>query len=170
MLAVIKYSVIVLFLSMFLQGCSGDNERDVKLKKFMHDISLREPKSIKPIPKFVEAKKYAYAADTTRNPFAPPVKRGKFENRPDTARKREPLEAFPLDGLRMVGTMVIQEKPWALVQAPNKTVHRVTQGQYMGQNYGRIEAIERDKLILLETLSDGSGGWQKHKRVLTLVK
>ena len=61
--------------------------------------------------------------------------------KPDTTRRKEELEAFPLDVLKMVGTVVMKSNLWGLVKADDGTIHRVQAGNYMGKNYGKIIRI-----------------------------
>ncbi|HET8699122.1 MAG TPA: pilus assembly protein PilP, partial [Gammaproteobacteria bacterium] len=72
---------------------------------------------------------------------------------------RELLEQFPLDSLTMVGTLSDQRASFALVQSADGLVHRVTVGNHMGQNYGRIVSISDTEIKLVEIVSDGLGGY-----------
>ena len=60
--------------------------------------------------------------------------------KPDTTRRKEELEAFPLDSLRMVGTVVMKTNLWGLVKASDKTIYRIQVGNHMGKNYGKLSA------------------------------
>ena len=79
--------------------------------------------------------------------------------RPDLDRVREPLEDFPLDTLRMVGTLDINETVYGLVQTSDGLIHRVIPGNYLGQNDGRITDISESEILLVEIISDGIGGY-----------
>ena len=78
---------------------------------------------------------------------------------PDRNRPREFLEQFPLDTLRMVGTLADRRASFGLVQTTDGLVHRVAVGNHMGQNYGRIVAISDSEIQLVEIISDGLGGY-----------
>ena len=78
--------------------------------------------------------------------------------RPDTSRRKEELEAFPLDSLRMVGTVVMKTNLWALVKASDKTIYRVRVGNYMGKNYGKIIRILADKI----GINGNCSGYARH--------
>jgi type IV pilus assembly protein PilP len=78
---------------------------------------------------------------------------------PDPNRPRETLESFPLDTLRMVGTLSGPTGAFGLVQSSDGLVHRVSVGNHMGQNYGRITAINDSEIQLVEIIPDGLGGF-----------
>ena len=78
---------------------------------------------------------------------------------PDPDRPREFLEQFPLDGLRMVGSLEINQIKAGLVQATDGLVHRVTVGNHLGQNYGRVTSISDSEIELVEIIPDGLGGY-----------
>ena len=78
---------------------------------------------------------------------------------PDPERPREFLEQFPLDSLRMVGSLEINQLKAGLVQATDGLVHRVTIGNHLGQNYGRVTSISDSEIELVEIIPDGLGGY-----------
>jgi hypothetical protein len=77
----------------------------------------------------------------------------------DPRRNREPLEEFPLDSLRLVGTLSLRGQQFALIKDPTAVVHRVTLGNYLGQNYGKITTIAESEIALREIVPDGFGGF-----------
>ena len=89
---------------------------------------------------------------------------------PDLGRRREPLEAFPLDTLRMVGTMEREGVSSALVQSPDGLVSRIITGNYLGQNYGKVVAVNQDSIDLIEIVPDGLGSWVQREASLALVE
>jgi type IV pilus assembly protein PilP len=78
---------------------------------------------------------------------------------PDPNRAREFLEQFPLDSLRMVGSLELNQIKSGLVQASDGLVHRVLVGNHIGQNYGRVMAISDSEIELVEIIPDGLGGY-----------
>ena len=74
--------------------------------------------------------------------------------KPDTERRKEELEAYSLDTLRMVGTLTNAKGLWGLIKAKDGTIHRVQVGNHMGQNYGKIIRILEDKIELMEIVPD----------------
>jgi type IV pilus assembly protein PilP len=87
---------------------------------------------------------------------------------PDQNRPREPLESFPLDTLRMVGTLADRRASFGLVQTTDGLVHRVRVGEHMGQNYGRIVAISDSQIQLVEIISNGLGGYLERPAAIGL--
>jgi len=85
---------------------------------------------------------------------------------PDLNRPREALEAFPLDSLQMVGTIERDGIFFALLKNTSDNIYRVSVGNYVGQNSGKIEKINAIEIGIKEWLSNGKGGWREH--VLTI--
>lgn len=77
---------------------------------------------------------------------------------PDLNRPKEPLEAFPLEGIQMVGTLAQNKDMYALVRA-GANLFRVKKGNYMGQNFGVITAIDEGQINLKEVVQDAGGDW-----------
>lgn len=84
---------------------------------------------------------------------------------PELARRKEPLEAFPLDAMAMVGSLMKQGQPVALVKVDN-LLYQVRPGNYLGQNYGRITKVGETELVLRELVQDATGEWVE--RIATL--
>jgi type IV pilus assembly protein PilP len=96
-----------------------------------------------------------------RDPFAAPVdtRTATSGPRPDPDRRKEPLEAYPLDSLNMVGTLGSGAHLIALVMSPDKVTHRITPGEHLGQSEGKVTAVLPDKIVITELVPDGAGGW-----------
>ena len=90
--------------------------------------------------------------------------------KPDFDRNREELEGYPLDGLRMMGTLEKEEQFWGIVRDPDAIIHRVQVGNYIGQNHGKIVAITEEKIQLLEIVPDGRGGWEERNAEIALAE
>ena len=89
--------------------------------------------------------------------------------KPDLNRPKEPLEAFPLETLRMVGTLSQDKQTFGLVRAgPN--LFRVKKGNYMGLNFGVITAIDENEIKLKELVQDGGGDWVERVSSLQLLE
>lgn len=86
---------------------------------------------------------------------------------PELNRPRQPLESFPLESMRMVGSLMRQGQRVALVRIEQQ-VHVVRDGQYLGQNYGRITQITETGIHLREIVQDGAGEWAERTTVLSL--
>ena len=87
---------------------------------------------------------------------------------PDESRPKEPLEAFDLSQLELVGTLTVGGQPSALIQAPDGQVHRLRTGNYMGSDFGRIIGITGASVQLVEIVPTGRGGWTERSTRLTL--
>jgi len=86
---------------------------------------------------------------------------------PELARRKQALEAFPLDAMAMVGSMVREGKPIALVMV-NNLLYQVRPGDYLGQNYGRVMKIEETGVALREIVQDAVGEWIERAAALQL--
>ncbi|WP_302139565.1 pilus assembly protein PilP [Halomonas alkalicola] len=94
--------------------------------------------------------------------------RGSEELAPDLTRPREPLEAYGLGQLDLVGTLTHGGQPSALVRSPGGTVHRLRVGNYLGSDFGRIVSITSSSVQLIEVVPTGRGGWIERTTQLTL--
>lgn len=145
-------------------GCGNDMS---DLKSYVAKIKARKSSDIEPIPEIRPYEPFAYKPDDRRQPFTPitqdqgPPEHSNSQISPNFGRNREPLEEFPLDALRMAGTLKIAGTTYALVKAPDGIVHRVTVGDHMGQNFGQIVAIDDTRIKLIEIVPDGLGGYMK---------
>ncbi|RMD70075.1 MAG: hypothetical protein D6819_05205 [Gammaproteobacteria bacterium] len=150
-------------LSALLLGCQSHSDPMADLKAYVRSLPEKYKGRIEPLPKFEPFKPYTYHAGL-RDPFVLPKKAPEEASsgiHPDVNRPKEPLERFPLDALRMVGTLQKEGELWALVKDPEGVVHRVRVGQHMGQNYGRIVRITPSRIDLIEIVPDGKGGWKE---------
>ncbi len=151
LLAVISSSALI--------GCSQDVS---DLYTYIEQQKAAYVGSVKPIPQFKPYESFTYTAYELRDPFEASIdieEDGPEPPGPDKTRPRQPLEAFPLDTLRMVGVLEQGENLWGLIEDPKKVVHRVQVGNYMGQNDGAITGISEGEIFLVEVISDGVGGF-----------
>lgn len=86
----------------------------------------------------------------------------------DTTRVPEFLEGFPLDSLKMVGTVKKNKTLWALIKIPDGAVQTVKAGNFLGQNYGKIVSISDAKMEMKETVSNGLGGYKEREISIVL--
>lgn len=161
---------VPLFAATFLLAGCDPGMRD--LENYVADVKQRPAPPLEPLPVMKQFETFVYAAQDLRDPFSMPQRRDEQSRsdgpRPDPNRRKEILEAFPLDGLDMVGLIGAGENQVALVMDPQRVVHRVRVGQYLGQSDGRIVAIREDGLELVELIPDGSGGWLERPARLAL--
>jgi type IV pilus assembly protein PilP len=161
----------LLVAALMLAGCSDDMS---DLRRDVAAIKARKSTQIPPIPQPKQFEPFAYVPGERRDPFVEtkPADRGVAQGgpSPDLNRNREPLEEFPLDALRMMGTISTPQGVFALVRAPDNVIHRVTLKNYMGQNYGQIVAISATEVSLQELVQDGFGGWTQRAASLALAQ
>jgi type IV pilus assembly protein PilP len=156
-----------------LGGCAQDKQ---DLHDYLAQVKARAPTPIDPIPQIKQAETFLYVADNRRSPFIPSTVSEMVTAaassgdgpRPDPNRRREELEGYPLDTLRMVGTLKKQSNYWGLVQTRDRMIHRVERGNYLGENYGRILDIDEDRVSLRELIQDGAGGYLERQASLAL--
>jgi type IV pilus assembly protein PilP len=84
-------------------------------------------------------------------------------------RRKEPLEAYPLDNMNMVGSVNKQGRPFALLRVDG-LLYQVKVGDYMGQNYGRVLRISDTDLVLREVVQDAAGEWIERNSTLQLLE
>jgi type IV pilus assembly protein PilP len=152
-----------------LAGCAQDEFSD--LRAFMAQTGASGQQALEPLPPVKAQVEFNYDPADLPDPFKPRnLKPGKGGGafQPDMARPKDPLEQYPLDGLRMVGTLTKGGQIYALVRTPENTLYRVRKGEHMGQNFGLIIAIGDASIELRETVQDGAGDWTESKAVLAL--
>lgn len=154
----------VLLCTGLMAGCdSGVGD----LEQYIEQVKARPAGPIPPIPPVKTYTPYDYEGLTGRDPFrvstTDDVERQVTSSgtgpQPDFDRPREYLERFELDTLEMVGTFEQGDNEWALVEDPDGTVHRVSVGNYLGKNHGKIVRISATEVALEELITDGGGGW-----------
>ena len=162
-----------------LSGC-GEGLGD--LRSYVQEIRAKPPGRIEPIPEFQPYQNFEYASHDLRDPFKlvdfrrPEPTDDELANltdglRPDIDRIKEPLEDFPLDTLRLKGT--IDDKDgvkWALIFAPDNTIHRIIEGNFMGQNHGRVISVSDQTIELTEIVPDGLGNYIERSSAVTLIE
>jgi len=158
-------------------GCGGDDFSDIN--KYIQEVKARPRGAIEPLPETKVVETFVFKPDGLRDPFRQ-IEKSIDENnvdlsgvsgiKPDTERRKEELEAYPLDSLRMMGTLRDQKGLWGLVKAKDGTIHSVQVGNHMGQNYGKIVRILEDKIELMEIVPDKPGSWREQQATLALAE
>ena len=127
--------------------------------------------SVKPLPEITPFPVVEYDANALVDPFAAsrlePETRAAASGGPDMNRRREPLEAFPLESLQMVGVLMQTGNVHALVKADN-SLYQVRVGNYMGQNFGVVTNIVESQVVLKELVEDVNGDWVERTSKLQL--
>ena len=156
---------VLVLASVLLSSCSSNQD---DLDRYIADVKARPAAPIPPIPSVRTYTPYDYEGLEGRDPFRRSTSEGADEvaaqtstdgPRPDFQRTREYLERFELDTLVMVGTFAKESSNWALIRDPDGVVHRVSVGNYLGKNHGKVGLIDQDAVELSEFIADGAGGW-----------
>lgn len=157
-------------------GMAGCTENGVELQQWMQETKQSTKVSV---PKLSEPKKFIpflYDSKRSVDPYNPnkllvALARAQGNSnsmlKPDMERRREPLESYPLDTLKMVGTMAKPGTTYALLQA-DKTVFQAKVGNYVGQNFGLVTKISDTGVELKEIVQDASGDWVERQAKLEL--
>ncbi len=163
---------LVMALGLFIAACGGGEYQDLKeeLKKLTADLRGK----VAPLPVVKPYEPVPYKAFDLPDPFGS----SKIELvtktassggglKPDLNRPKEPLEAFPLESVKVVGVLQQAKQTFALVRA-DATVYRVKVGNYMGQNFGLVTDITESQVQLRELVQDASGDWAERVSTLQL--
>ena len=165
-----KYLIPVVACAL-LAACSGERHSD--LRDFVKASDNLPRGRIPPLPEVKPYQPIEYAAFDLTDPFKPrkiePPKgaAGTGGIQPDPNRRREPLEAYPLEALKMVG-MLKQKEFFGLVKTPDNNIFQVKAGNYLGQNFGRITAVSDNSIKLKEIVQDSNGNWEEKEQTLLL--
>lgn len=166
--------VAFLLMSAALVGCGG-SEHD-GIAKWMDEQRGLVKSGVAPIAEPKRFTPYAYTQASAVEPFsqqklAMAVKQEVAKSsalvNPELNRRKEPLEAYPLDAMTLVGSLNRSGKLSALVRADN-LLYEVKLGNYLGQNYGRIVKITETDLTLREIVQDATGEWIERNASLQL--
>lgn len=156
-----------------LLGLAGCGERHSDLRQFVKDSENLPRGRIPPLPEAARYDPVTYEAFALLDPFTPrkiePPKgtAGGSGLQPDFNRRKEPLEAFPLENLKMVGILEQNRVTHALIKTPDNNIYRVRAGNFVGQNFGRIVTVTESAVRLEETVDSG-GSWEKREQTLQL--
>ena len=166
--------LMILAVAGFTLGACGSDMDD--LDQYINSVKAKPGGRIDPLPEITPYEVFTYLADAEglRSPFVPDSPQAAAGiaaggTRPDPERSREFLEQFPLDTLRMVGTLQLGETQFGLVQTSDGLIHRVIPGNYMGQNDGRIVVVSESEIELVEIISDGIGGYLEREAAVGLA-
>ena len=154
-------------------ACGGEPYSD--LRQFVKDSDNLPHGRIPPLPDVKPYEPFTYDAYNLIDPFKPrkiepPKSAAGGGIQPDLARRKEPLEAYPLENLRMVGTLQQNKQTYALVKSPDNNLFRVKSGNYLGQNFGLITEISESTIKLKEIVQDSGGDWTERVSTLTLAE
>jgi type IV pilus assembly protein PilP len=164
--------LIIAVSALALAGCSSEEHAD--LRQFVKESDNMPRGRIPPLPEAKPYEPFEYAAFDLVDPFVPrKIEAPKASSipgalQPPANHRKGPLEAFPLENLKMVGTLQQQKTVYALIKTPDNNLYRVKAGDFMGQNFGRIIDINEAALKLKELVQDSGSEWKEEERTLLL--
>jgi len=161
---IVTWSLVGVVFALSLSACGGEQD---ELQQWME----QQKREVKPsVPPLSAPKKFdpqAYTALTSVDPFSTQkltVALKQEARQPNSMlaaeinRRKEPLEAYPLDSMTMVGSVVKQGRQYALLKVDN-LLYQVKIGDYLGQNFGKITKITETDISLREIVQDAAGEW-----------
>ena len=150
-----------------LAGCTSG---DADLREWVAHEKAQKGAPIAPLPVLKTFETFEYSDQGMRDPFSPSLEElptAASGPQPDKHPK-EPLEAYALDSLRMVGSIGAGAAIEGLIKDTEGTVHRVHRGNYLGQNNGKIIGITEAQIDLVELIPNGTGGWMERHATIAL--
>ena len=159
-----------------LAACGGEEQGELRQELAAMTKDLRG--KVDPLPQVRSYEPVPYKGESLIDPFVPgriviaqvagnSGAGGGGGLQPDLNRPKEPLEAFPLDAIQMVGTLAQNKDMYALLRA-GTNLFRVKKGNYIGQNFGLIVAVEEAKISLKEVVQDSGGDWVERSTTLQM--
>ena len=170
-------AALVLAAVLVLAACGGEEHGDLKqeLAQLTKDFRGR----VDPLPLVRPYEPVPYTAEALVDPFRPErievtqralaTSAGSARIDRERERPKEPLEAFPLESIQMMGTITQDRETFALVKA-GANLYRVRKGNYMGQNFGVVTGVDESEITLKELVQDGTGDWVERSSALQLVE
>jgi type IV pilus assembly protein PilP len=159
--------------AMTLSACTGEQD---ELQQWMEQQKREVKPSVQPLSPPKKFDPQPYSALGSVDPFSTQkltVALKQEARQPNSVlaaemnRRKEPLEAYPLDGMSMVGSVVKQGRQYALLRVDN-LLYQVKVGDYLGQNYGKITKITETDISLREVVQDAAGEWIERPSSLQL--
>jgi type IV pilus assembly protein PilP len=167
-----RRATLLLPLLLALAGCGDSDVQEVR--QWMKEVDARTQPTVQPLQAPKTFVPFAYAQVDQTDPFnanklltelAKARPGGGLQ--PDTNRRKEFLESFPLDAMKMVGTMEKNKQMFGLLQI-DRTVYQVRPGQHAGQNFGLVTTVTEDAVTIKEIVQDAAGDWVERMSKLEL--
>lgn len=156
----------VLILATCLTGC-GQQSKQKEMRDYITSVKARTKGDVESLPVLMPSEKFKYASTHIRSPFQSKIN-DTVADMPTPNRPKEALEEYPLDALRMVGTLTNGKQMWALIAAPNGAIYRVSVGNHIGKNFGEVTKISKREVSVVEMMRD-SQGWRKRNTEMVLT-
>ena len=158
---------LILCCCLLLVSACYDDVSDIQ--QYMNEVKTGAPVRIEPIPDVNQFVHVEYKIISERSPFELPSPEAIEESyvpvqnclAPDPRRRKQPLEKFALDNLSMKGTLGTNNQIWALIEASDGSLHRVTRDNYVGLFNGRITTVTDNIVEIIELIPDGAGCWKE---------
>ena len=156
-----------------LSACGGEENSD--LRAYIQEVKARKAGKIEPIPKPQQTPSYIYLEAELRDPFTPIIRVVSTAQPvqtppPMSPHEPYPLEQYPLNSLKMVGSLEQGGVRWALIKTQDGTLLRTKKNEYMGQDNGKIVRITETEVELQEIVDDGLGGWVKRQAIISVAE
>jgi type IV pilus assembly protein PilP len=174
-LPAVTRAALILGVTVLLAGCTGG---DSDLREWVSAEKAKKGAPLPPLPVLKTFETFSYKdkddrEQERRDPFGPSREEQELTQstsagpQPDKHPK-EPLETFPLDSLKMVGTIGLAANVEGLIKDPDNVIHRVHLRNYLGQNNGKITVIAEDHIDLVELVPNQTGGWMERQASIAL--
>ena len=170
---------LVVFVLLGVVGCGSSEQAE--LQQWMTDQRTAVKPKVEPLPEPSKFSPQPYNQEAAIEPFSnqkltQALRRDSNQATsnvaliaPELSRRKEPLEASPLDAVSMVGSLIKTGQPVALVRVDN-LIYQVRAGNYLGQNYGRVTKVTETNLSLREIVQDAAGEWIERPATLQLLE
>ena len=166
--------VLILGLVISIAGCGNDGLDD--LRSFVKNEHKNRKPRVEPLPEIKIPPSFSYPAADKADPFSVAnlsPKSSKTRTKKSLplyllTRRKGPLESYPLDALKMVGTLQRKKEIWVVIKAPDGSMHRAKPGDYMGKNYGMITKITDNKVSLVEKVQNAIGDWVDRQAAISI--
>ena len=163
--------LILLPIVILLSACGGGDDPRAFVANAGKDLRGK----VQPLPEVKPYEPFVYAATDLPDPFKPrkltppsgSAKGGGLQ--PPRDHVKQALENYPLEALKMVGTLQQGSMNHALIKTPDNNLYRVKQGNYMGQNFGIITQVSDTEVKLTEIVQDSGGDWTERSTGLSLI-
>ena len=167
----------LLVVILMLSACGGEQQSE--LRAWIAQQKTKTPTSVPPLTKPQTFEPAPYALGDQLDPYdiqklksalaKARAALGANALQPDLKRRREALEAFPLDSIKMIGFVYKNGKPTALMNAQGG-LYQTTVGQYVGSDFGKVTALNEREMVLKELIQDGTGEWTERITKLPLLE
>ncbi|MYN29530.1 pilus assembly protein PilP [Duganella levis] len=170
-----KTLLSILMAMLLLAGCGDSDVQEVRT--WMKQVDAQTQVRVPPLAEPKVFVPFAYARKDDIDPFNPNKLLAELAKqagtgggsgiKPDMDRRKELLESYPLDTIKMVGTIEKKGVVHAVLQV-DRAVHQVVVGQHLGENYGRITGISDNTVTIKEIVQDATGDWVERQSRLEL--